>query len=161
ITARDNDGGPLTYSATGLPSALSINASTGLVSGTIGSTANIGSPYLVTVTATHGTASSSQTFYWWVMPLAINNPGNQRNAVLDAPTLPISATGPFAVPLTYTATGLPTGLAINSSTGVISGTISQTADAGSPYTTTVTVSDGRGASTSTSFTWTVTHIYMQ
>ena len=44
--------------------------------------------------------------------------------------------------LTYSASGLPTGLSINSGTGLISGTIGNQAADGSPYTVTVSASDG-------------------
>ena len=52
---------------------------------------------------------------------------------------------------TYTATGLPAGLSINSSTGLVSGT--PTASGSSSVT--VTATDGTNASGSASFTWTV------
>ena len=54
--------------------------------------------------------------------------------------------------LTYAATGLPAGLALNAATGLISGTL--TAALGS-YTVSVSASDGRGGSVSTSLTLTV------
>src|SRR5262249_33172241 len=54
--------------------------------------------------------------------------------------------------LTYGATGLPAGLSINSSTGVISGTPTV---AGTSNVT-VSASDTTGASGSAAFTWTVT-----
>ncbi|MBO1928512.1 putative Ig domain-containing protein, partial [Thiomicrorhabdus sp. 6S2-11] len=64
--------------------------------------------------------------------------------------------------LTFSASGLPEGLSINSSTGVISGTIvSDASDATDDdnntqaYTVTVTATDGEGAETSQDFTWTV------
>ena len=58
------DGKTLTYSATGLPAGLSINADTGLISGTI--TAAAGS-YTVTATVTDtSNLSASQTFTWQV-----------------------------------------------------------------------------------------------
>ena len=53
--------------------------------------------------------------------------------------------------LTYSASGLPTGLSIGSSTGKITGT----ASTAGTYQVTVTASDSTGASGSTSFTWTV------
>ncbi|MEV6296813.1 putative Ig domain-containing protein [Streptomyces sp. NPDC051896] len=56
-----------------------------------------------------------------------------------------------AGPMTYSASGLPTGLSINSSTGLVSGTVST---AGT-YQVTVTAKDSTGASGSASFTWTV------
>ena len=67
-------------------------------------------------------------------------------AVLNVP-----AGDPDVDVLTYSATGLPTGLFINAKSGVISGLASK---AGS-YAVTIGVNDGRGGSASSSFTWTV------
>src|SRR5262249_5416242 len=113
ITARDNDGGPLTYSATGLPSGLSINSSSGLISGTIATRADAGSPYSVTVTATHLTHSASQTFIWAVSHVFVVNPGDQFYAPNDTVSLQITARDNDGGPLTYSATGLPSALSIN------------------------------------------------
>ena len=52
---------------------------------------------------------------------------------------------------TWSATGLPTGLSINTSTGLISGTPTT---AGT-FSSTVTARDTTGATGSTSFTWTI------
>ena len=57
--------------------------------------------------------------------------------------------------MTYSATGLPAGLWISSSSGLISGTLPSTS-AGN-YSVTVSVSDG-SLSASTSFTWTVNNV---
>src|SRR5262249_6679000 len=121
INATDNDGGPLSYSATGLPTGLSINSTTGEISGTIATGAQTGSPYTVTLTATHGTANASTSFTWTVAQVLLVNPGNQSSAVGDDVLLPINATDNDGGPLTYSAAALPTGLTINSSTGDIKG----------------------------------------
>jgi hypothetical protein len=73
-------------------------------------------------------------------------------------TLSAHATDPENDPLLYGATGLPTGLSINPSSGQITGTISAGAAANSPYSTSITVSDDNGATTAATdtFTWTVT-----
>ncbi len=59
--------------------------------------------------------------------------------------------------LVYAASGLPAGLSINTSTGIISGTIGFGAAAGSPYAVSVTVRDGAVVDATDTFTWTVTN----
>ncbi len=59
--------------------------------------------------------------------------------------------------LTYSATGLPAGLTIDATTGVISGTIDSSASAGSPYAVEVTATDPHGASVTQSFAWSVSN----
>jgi acetylxylan esterase len=87
-----------------------------------------------------------------VNTVTVTNPGSQSSAVGTAASVQIHATDSASgQTLTYSATGLPAGLSINSSTGLISGTPTT---AGT-YSTTVTVGDLAGASGSTSFTWTV------
>ncbi|MGO4427205.1 proprotein convertase P-domain-containing protein, partial [Streptomyces sp. MCAF7] len=68
-----------------------------------------------------------------------------------AVSLQIAATSSNPGALTYAATGLPAGLSIDSSTGLISGTPT-TLGSG---TVTVTVTDSTGKSATLSFTWTV------
>jgi CSLREA domain-containing protein len=69
----------------------------------------------------------------------------------------LSASATHANPLTYSATGLPLGLSIDSGTGLISGVINHAAAAASPYTVILSVTDGYGSDTDT-FTWTVTNV---
>ncbi|MFF3907342.1 putative Ig domain-containing protein [Streptomyces sp. NPDC001848] len=83
--------------------------------------------------------------------VTVTNPGNQSTATGSSVSLQIKATDSAGAGLTYSATGLPTGLSINSSTGLISGT----ASTAGTYSVTVTAKDATGASGSTSFTWTV------
>ena len=52
---------------------------------------------------------------------AVTDPGDQTDTVGDIVSLAISATDPDGDSLTFSATGLPNGLTINPSTGLISG----------------------------------------
>ncbi|WP_449347366.1 putative Ig domain-containing protein [Streptomyces xanthochromogenes] len=52
----------------------------------------------------------------------MTNPGNQTGTVGTAASVQIQASDPGGETLTYSATGLPAGLSINSSTGLVSGT---------------------------------------
>ncbi len=59
--------------------------------------------------------------------------------------------------LTFSASGLPAGVSIDTNTGVISGTFANDASVGGPYTVTVTANDGNGGMTSANFVLTVTN----
>jgi subtilase family serine protease len=82
--------------------------------------------------------------------LTLNNPGNQSSTTGTADSLTLTASG-GATPYSFSASGLPTGLSINSSTGVISGTPS----ASGTFNVTATVHDSASHTSSVSFTWTV------
>jgi len=83
--------------------------------------------------------------------VTVTNPGSQVSTVGAAVSLQIQASDSASgQALTYSATGLPTGLSI-SSAGLITGTPSA---AGSSNVT-VTAKDGTGAAGSTSFGWNV------
>jgi large repetitive protein len=83
-------------------------------------------------------------------PPVVTNPGSQLSTLGMAVALQINASDPDGDTLSYSATGLPAGLAISGSSGLISGTPT-TAGTTNP---TVTVSDG-SSSTTASFSWTV------
>ena len=64
IVATDSDGGTLSYSATGLPTGLSLNGSTGEISGTVAD-GSAGS-YNVSVSVSDGTSTVDTEFLWVV-----------------------------------------------------------------------------------------------
>jgi len=162
-TASDiHNGKTLTYSATGLPAGLTIASGTGKITGTVSAGDHTNSPYTVVVTASDGTDSATETFTWTINPaVAITPTGDQTNLVGNvlsgASAVQVQATDANSKTLTYSATGLPGGLKIDPTSGLISGTIASGDDHNSPYHVTVTVKDGTN-SNSENFTWTVTPI---
>ena len=156
ITATDSSSGTLKYSAVGLPPGLKINTGTGVISGTIALDAAAEGPYEVTITASDGTYSANANFVWNVdSPIVITNPGDQTNYEGDTVSLSIIASDASSGTLSYSAEGLPDGLKINPTTGVITGTAAAGDAAEGPYSVTVTVADGTYSSTSQTFTLTI------
>jgi hypothetical protein len=107
-----------TLSATGLPAGLSINAATGMVSGT----PTASGTFRVTVSATNNLGSASITVSLLVRPaVQITTTALPRATVGTTYAASIAATGGTGV-FTFSATGLPTGLSINATSGQITGT---------------------------------------
>ena len=169
-SGTDPDAGDtLTYSVSGQPAGLSINSSTGLISGTIGYQAFEDQPVgghdhvSVTVTDNHG-VSASQTFDFTVSDTnrapTLATISSQSGAEGDAVSLATSGSDPDPEDtIAYSISGQPTSLSINPSTGLISGTIGYQAfedqPVGGHYHVSVTVSDNHGASASQTFDWTL------
>src|SRR4029077_14526628 len=148
-------GDTLTFAAT-LPAGLSINAATGVISGTPANAAYGLNPVTVTATDLHGKAVSES------FTLAVGDTGPTGTAIAnqganEGQAFSLDVSGHFAAPaagdtLTFDAT-LPAGLTINAATGVISGTPADAAYGRSPVA--VTATDLHGKSVSQSFTLTV------
>lgn len=84
-------------------------------------------------------------------PPTLSQPANQSSIVNTSVSLTLTGSDPEGGVLTYGASGLPPGLGVNPSTGVISGVVT-TAGA---FVVTATVSDG-SLSDNHTFTWSVT-----
>ncbi|MDB9526378.1 Ig-like domain-containing protein, partial [Oscillatoria sp. CS-180] len=90
-----------------------------------------------------------------------------QNTPDDTTIAPVDISGNFSDPdtndiLTYTAVGLPPGLTLDPNTGIITGTIDNSASQGGPgsdgiYSITVTAKDDNGETVDQVFTWTVTN----
>ena len=138
-TTLNATGGKLPYSwnATGIPAGLSLNAASGVISGTPG----VAGDFTVTATVNDSLNNTDSK----VFPLKIYQALNLTTTSLpegkvgDAYTATLSATD-GKVPYSWSAAVLPAGLTCNATTGVISGTPTAAGD----FNVTVTVTDGLG-----------------
>ncbi|MDB6170478.1 MAG: Endoglucanase [Verrucomicrobia bacterium] len=136
-------GSPTSFGAAPLPAGLSVNASTGVISGT----PTAAGTTTVVLSATNAMGTSNGTLTLTVaaanVPPVITSPSTAPGT-LGTPFPPFTVAG-TGVPSGYAATNLPPGLVINGTTGVISGTPTT---AGT-YVVTVTATNAAGSSTST------------
>jgi len=111
------DNAPASFAATGLPTGLSINSDTGVISGT---PTTVGSS-TITINASNAGGIGSQTLLLTVNPPVpvITSAATATTTVGQSFSYTITADN---APTSFAATGLPTGLSINPDTGVISGT---------------------------------------
>ncbi|MDQ2758863.1 MAG: protease pro-enzyme activation domain-containing protein [Actinomycetota bacterium] len=122
LTALSTAGARLSFAAAGLPAGLSVNASSGVISG---ATTKVGSSTVTVLVRDSDGAVGSTSFRWSVIAPAvvIANHGNHTGTVHKPVRLLITATvsNRSHPAFRFGASGLPPGLSINSRTGLISG----------------------------------------
>jgi PKD repeat protein len=134
---------PITYSAT-LPSTLTLNTSTGLISGSLSGAGTLNIP--LTATNSAGTDSKTLVVTISASPPAITNSQTVLNGQTGTPfSFTITSVG--TAPITYTSTVLPQGLSLSGA--VISGTPTSAAVGTSDVTLTATNSIGSNSKTIT------------
>ena len=144
-------GDTLTFTAT-LPAGLSINAQTGIISGTPTDSDYGTNPITVTATDAHGMAVS-ESFQLAVGDSGPTDPPIANQSANEGQPFTLNVSTDFTAPaagdtLTFTAT-LPAGLSINAQTGVISGTPTDSDYGTNPIT--VTATDAHGMAISETF----------
>ena len=108
---------PTSYGATGLPAGLSVNTTTGLISGT--PTATGPSTIALSASSAGGTGTATLTLTVNIALPQIVKTGSGKGKKQQAFRYQIMAT---ESPTSYGANGLPAGLSVNMTTGLISGT---------------------------------------
>jgi hypothetical protein len=162
LNATSSAGTPITFAASGLPSGLAINPSSGLITGTPISAGT----WTVNTTASDASSSTgTASFTWSVLPLSsptlalartrplltLTKPVAQHGRVGISQRIAIQAIDSSHLAVAYRAAGLPAGLKINSASGVISGKPARAVRT----TVTVTARDSAGGSGTTAFSWTI------
>jgi YVTN family beta-propeller protein len=104
----------------------------------------------------HDIETWSLTLNAYALPAqpVITAPGDQTTVVGVAVSRQLQATDPNGDLLTWSASGLPAGLSISPTSGLISGTPTTVA----VYSPTVTVTDGNTLPVNASFTWTINNV---
>jgi beta-glucosidase-like glycosyl hydrolase len=139
ITASNS---PTSYSATGLPAGLSVNTTTGLISGTPTTAATSN----VTINAINASGTGSATLVLSITsaPLvpAITSASTANSTAGSAFNYQITASNS---PTSFNASGMPAGLSINTSSGLISGTV----NTAGTYTINLSATNAVGTGTGT------------
>lgn len=135
------------FGSNNLPDGLTLDPATGLISGTV----TAAGTYSVDVSVDDGADGTDELSFVWLVntPPAATNPAAQTGMVGDIINLPVTATDADGDDLTFSAEGLPAGLSIDPSTGVISGEL----EAGGQSTSTITITDGNGGMTTVTIEW--------
>ena len=119
LSTTGGDGSAIIWSVDQLPSGLTLS-SDGFISGTpdtVGTT-------VVTVTATQSTGTPGMVTFDWVVvnDISLTDPGDQMSLISVPVNLALATTAGDGSSVSFAASGLPAGLAIDTGTGAISGT---------------------------------------
>jgi uncharacterized repeat protein (TIGR03803 family) len=129
---------PVSYTGTGLPPGISLNGTTGVVSGT----ATTSGTYNATINASNAGGTASMNLNIMVVagaPAITSTPAAQAGQGV-AFSYQAAASN---IPTGYSATGLPAGFSINPTTGLIIGTPASTGN----YNVTISASNADGSGT--------------
>lgn len=138
------------WTSTGLPGGLTLNSSTGVITG---NPYEAGTFDAVKITATdRNGATAEATFTITIAPAVHITTTLLADAVLNEayPETTLEATG-GTEPYTWSATGLPAGVSVNTSTGVLSGIPTESG----PFSAAVTVTDANHKTAEASLSFTV------
>lgn len=134
---------PYSWSATGLPTGITLSGST------LSGTPTVNGTYTTTIKVTDNSGKSDTATVTWVVVSNIVDPGDQNlkvGATVNIALVQHGETSPR-----WTATGLPNGVTINASTGVLSGSPTDI----QTTTSTIKADDGTGAAPTVDIVWTI------
>jgi hypothetical protein len=147
-----------------LPTNLSLNGNTGLISGTVGAGAATVAQRALVASVSNGTITRFQSFLWNVSPRIIIQPLDDQESVggADPVSVPVIASSPefpSGWGLSYTIIAGPAWAQVTQNAGThttyVTGAPPATAGDGGPYTITIKATDGTYSATQT-FSWIVT-----
>jgi hypothetical protein len=154
ISATNLFNRPVTFSVTGLPPGLTFNPTTRQIVGSIALGAGQSGPYPVVVHATDGIQFTNYAFSLPVTGITLNTPPIAANHHGDNVIRTISASTASGAAVVFSAEGLPAGLSIHPTTGVITGTPTNLTDDLVTYPTIIRATQGTDVLTK-SFSWTI------
>ena len=149
---------PYNYSAAGLPGGLSINNATGAITGAPAQgTVGTASVALTVKDSASGSATSNQQITIQAAQTSGGGPLSITTTTLPGATSGVAYNGSVSAsggtpPYKFSASGLPSGLSINSSTGAITGTTTAQGAATASITVTDSTQPAKTATTSLSIT---------
>jgi hypothetical protein len=152
VSASSSTGAAVTLSASGLPAGLTLDASTGVISGT----PTRSGTSTVTVSARDAAGATGSTSFVWTVRAATVTLGafpNQRGMVGQRVSLTLTARVDNGLAPSYGARGLPAGLSINRLTGKIAGTPRKAGR----FEVTLSATDPTGATARGTISWIVGH----